>query len=156
MISPSKNDFNCPVPISFYAFSLWNLTLALRFDYISFSSVPHPQKKKKKKRRDLVKANKSKLHFFISLFYYHHFFGNKIDIFLNIPIFPSKLYIFLKFITFSLFLGREFDLFQEREIGLQWIYGTFFFKDLKKEIAKMFHVEMIINKIYYMKNHRRA
>ena len=115
-----------------------------------------PKKKKKKKKRDLEKANKSKLHFFISLFYYHHFFGNKIDIFLNIPIFPSKLYIFLKFITFSFFLGREFDLFQEREIGLQWIYGTFFFKDLKKEIAKMFHVEMIINKIYYMKNHRRA
>ena len=66
----------------------------------------NPQKKKRKKeknKRDLVKANKSKLHFFISLFYYHHFFGNKIDIFLNIPIFPSKLYIFLKFITVNFF-----------------------------------------------------
>ena len=56
----------------------------------------------------------------------------------------------------SIFFGREFDLFQEREIGFQWICGTFFFKDLKNEIAKKFHVEMIIDKFYYMKNHCQA
>ena len=64
---------------------------------------------------------------------------------------------FSNFITIIyLFFGREFDLFQGREIGLQWIYGTFFFKDLKNEIAKKFNVEMIIDKFYYMKNHRQA
>ena len=58
--------------------------------------------------------------------------------------------------NYLFFFGREFDLFQGREIGLQWIYGTFFFKDLKNEIAKKFNVEMIIDKFYYMKNHRQA
>ena len=54
--TPKKKRFYMPVPISFYGFYIWNLTPALQFQYINFSSVLHP--KKKKKNRDLlVKAN---------------------------------------------------------------------------------------------------